>query len=54
MSQPEKARPRSKTPAERSEEFAAHQAKLKAEAMERRKTATAPPPRTPPQSRRRG
>jgi hypothetical protein len=47
-------RPRSKTPAERSEEFAAHQAKLKAEAMERRKTATARPAPTRPQSRRPG
>ena len=44
----------SKTPAERGEEFAAHQRKLKAEADERRKNA---PPRTPqattrPRSRR--
>jgi hypothetical protein len=54
MSQPDKARPRSKTPAERSEEFAAHQAKLKAEAQERRKIATARPAPTRPQSRRPG
>jgi hypothetical protein len=54
MSQPEKARPRSKTPAERSEEFAAHQAKLKAEAQERRKTATTTPKPPRPQSHRRG
>jgi hypothetical protein len=47
-------RPRSKTPAERSEEFAAHQAKLKAEAQERRKTAKARPVPTRSQSRRRG
>ena len=37
-------RPRSKTPEERSAEFAAHQRKLKAEADERRKNAVARPP----------
>jgi hypothetical protein len=42
-------RPRSKTPEERSEEFAAHQRKLKAEAGERRKNAT---PRKPTASGR--
>ena len=47
-------RPRSKTPAERSEEFAAHQKQLKEEASERRKSATARPAPTRPQTRRRG
>jgi hypothetical protein len=42
-------RPRSKSPEERSEEFAAHQRKLKAEAGERRKNAT---PRKPTASGR--
>ncbi|MDA0179241.1 hypothetical protein OJ997_02945 [Solirubrobacter phytolaccae] len=36
-------RPRSASPAERSEEFAAHQQKLKDEAAERRRVAEANP-----------
>jgi hypothetical protein len=48
-------RPRSKTPAERGEEFAEHQKKLKAEAGERRKNAAPRPESTAGRSRgRRG
>jgi hypothetical protein len=41
------AKPKSKTPAERSVEFDAVQAKLKAEAAERREAAAASTPRKP-------
>jgi hypothetical protein len=48
-------RPRSKTPAERGEEFAAHQKRLKEEAGERRKTAVPRPDSSASRSRgRRG
>jgi hypothetical protein len=48
-------RPKPKTPAERGEEFAAHQKRLKAEAGERRKNAAPRPISTASRSRgRRG